>query len=226
MTDDEPVDAEVIETDATELAEPAKPRTKAERLEAKAAKLREAELAREQRRAEAPSGGVDPGSWRTATVVLAAVDLVLVVALVIGVFAWAHQRGRADSAARLSADRAAALQAADNLATNFGTYDYTTLPADFARVEKLLTPSFASSFTSIVSKLAPAITQSKGKSTATIQGSAVASISSSAAVVYVFLDQTVTNAQSTTAQIDRNRLEVDLQRQSNGTWLGSNLLSK
>ena len=58
-----------------------------------------------------------------------------------------------------------------------------------------------------------------GVSVAAVQGAAIESVTTKQAVVLVFLDQTVNTAKSDTARIDRDRLEMTLEKQSNGTWL-------
>jgi hypothetical protein len=67
--------------------------------------------------------------------------------------------------------------------------------------------------------------QYKPQVTARIQGVGVTSSSDSAAVVLVFLDQTVRTSQSSTPRVDRNRLEIHLVN-ADGTWLVDKLLAK
>ena len=118
------------------------------------------------------------------------------------------------------------VKVAQQYAVDFGSYDYQHLDADFQRVATHLTSGFAKSYASVSATLKPTIVQYKGKSTAAVQGVAISSVSTSRAVVLVFLDQTVTTTQQKTARIDRNRLQLTMQRQKNGTWLISDLALK
>jgi Mce-associated membrane protein len=170
-------------------------------------------------------------------VILPSVAAVVVIALA-AALVWSlvrvHQRDTELSAARLelSADqqldaaRTGALKAAQTYAVDFGSYDYAHLDADFRRVTAHLTPAFAKKYASVSSGLRSVIQQYHGKSTAAVQGAAIASITTSSAVVLVFLDQTVTTTQSKTPRIDRNRMQMSMQRKPDGSWLISDLALK
>jgi Mce-associated membrane protein len=190
--------------------------TKAERLEAKAARLRSAE---ERRAADAAAGRAPkPVGLMVATGVLAGVVAALVALLLVLYFSWQHQRD--ENSAR---DDAAA--AAKSFALDFGAYDYQHLDTEFQEVAHRMTPDFARSYLSTSDKLKPTFEQYKTQVTARIQGWGVTSSSTSGATVVVFLDQTVRTSQSSTPRIDRNRLEIHLVH-SGGKWLVSKLLAK
>jgi type II secretory pathway pseudopilin PulG len=162
----------------------------------------------------------------------------VVVVVLAAALAWSlvrvHQRDTELSAARLelSADqqldaaRTGALKAAESYAVDFGSYDYAHLDADFRRVTAHLTPSFAKKYASVSSGLRSVIQQYHGRSSAVVQGAAIASITTSKAVALVFLDQTVTTTQSKTPRIDRNRMQMSMQRKPGGSWLISDLALK
>lgn len=198
--------------------EPDRPKpTKAERLEAKAARLREAE----QRRAEqAAAGGTQPASkaWVLATAVLSVLVAGLVVVLVLGYLSWQHQR-------HVDAARKDAVQAAKTFAVDFGSYDYRHLDTDFREVASRMTPGFAKSYVETSDKLKSTFLQYKTQVTAQIQGYGVTSAGTSKATVVVFLDQTVRTTQSSTPRVDRNRLQIDLVHQ-HGKWLVKHMLAK
>lgn len=208
------------------------PLTKAEKLEAKAAQLREREAARAA--ATPPAGGA-PATKQMLPWLIAVVVLVLAV---VGVSVYAvHESSQADHAQRsahqakqsaaadahLAALRTSALRTATTVATSFGTYDYKTLDADFARTKAYLTPSFAADFAKLTQSLGSLITQAKGQTVATVQDVGIESINPSTAVVLVFLDQKVTSADSSTPRLDHNRLKLTLSLQKNGSWLVSKL---
>ena len=199
------------------------PLTKAEKLEAKAARLREAEAAQAARPVT-----TGPSARMLLPWVIAVAVLVLAV---VGTSVYAvHEQSRADKAARsassaahLNALRDSALKTAATVSQSFGTYDYQTLTADFARTRAYLTPSFAADFAKLTSSLGALITQSKGQTVGTVLSSGLQSITSNTAVVLVFLDQKVTSADSTTPRLDHNRLRLTLALQKDGTWLVSKL---
>jgi Mce-associated membrane protein len=197
--------------------------SKAARLEARAARLREAEERRaEQRRATTPPSGEKLASGRRelliTTVLLGALSAALIVLLVVGYFSWQHQRDVANA-------RIGALKAAKSFALDFGTYDYRSLDADFKKVTEGMTDKFAKDYTSTSSKLKATLVQFKTRVTASIQGAGVTSASTAKATVVVFLDQTVNTSQSSVPRLDRNRLQIKLERH-HGKWLVGTLLAK
>jgi Mce-associated membrane protein len=195
--------------------------TKAARLEARAARLREAEERRAEKQRAAQPAGVEPAPTRgllIATVLLAVLSAGLIVVLVIGYFSWQHQRD-------LTNARAGALKAGKAFALDFGAYDYRSLDADFKKVTTGMTAKFAKDYTDTSSKLKPTLVQYKTRVTSSLQGAGVTSASTTRATVVVFLDQTVNTSQSSVPRIDRNRLQMQLERH-NGKWLVAKLLAK
>jgi Mce-associated membrane protein len=203
-------------TDDSDDAPKTRP-SKAERLEAKAARLREAEEQRAQAAAEGKPGPARRG-FVIATAALGVLCTALIAVLVVGYFSWQHQRD-------VNAARSSAVQAAKTFAVDFGSYDYRHLDADFREVASRMAPAFAKSYTETSDRLKPTFVQYKTQVTARIQGYGVTSVSTSKATVVVFLDQTVRTSQSTTPRIDRNRLEIHLIKHQ-GSWLVEKLLAK
>jgi Mce-associated membrane protein len=200
--------------------------TRAERLEAKAARLREAEERREQ-------GAAGPSPIPVGAIVAAGVLVTaLAAALVVFIVAWHSQRdtshGWRAAWHRLheSADsRSEAVNAAKAFAVDFGSYDYRHLDVEFQEVAKRMTPSFANNYLDSTTKLKPTFVQYKTQVTARIQGYGVTLSAAAKATVVVFLDQTVRTSQSSTPRVDRNRLEIHLVQQD-GKWLVAKLLAK
>lgn len=230
-------DAEPVETEAGKVK-----LTKAEKLEAKAARLREAEQERAARAAERADAG-PPAERGRPNVVALAIAAVLVVGLT-GVLVWslwhahtlsnqkdaANRRLHAAQQKLQSADVGnlalgqSAIAAAKSYALEFGSYDYRHLDADFAKVAAHLTPDFKKSYLESSSRLKAAIEQVHGRAVATVRAAGLVSATTGAAEVAIFLDQKVTTSQSTTPRIDRNRLLVSLVR-SGDNWLISKLTS-
>jgi Mce-associated membrane protein len=207
--------------------------SKAERLEAKAARLRAAE---EQRAALA---GLDPGrpaqqrGLIIATAALGAATLALAILLVLTFVAWQDAKDGAASTPATSGTptlpggppASAAVSAAKAFALDFGSYDYQHLDTEFTEVAARMTPDFAKSYLQTSDRLKPTFVQYKTEVNASIQGFGITSSSATAAVVIVFLDQTVRTSQSSTPRVDRNRLEIHLVN-TDGKWLVSKLLAK
>jgi len=207
--------------------------TRADKLEAKAARIR---LQQERLAADAAAGRLsDRQPFVIATVVLAVVAAALAALLLVTFLAWQDAKdskakaaaiGGVSAAPDLSAPTtAAALATAKAFAIDFGSYDYQHLDTEFQEVAKRMTPSFAHSYLQTSEKLKPTFEQYKTQVTAQIQGFGVTSASPTAAVVVVFLDQTVRTSQTSTPRIDRNRLEIHLVY-TGGKWLVSKLLAK
>lgn len=202
-----------------EQPKPTRLEVKAARLEAKAAKARAADAARADRQT-APAASTHGGT-------IAVVVALLACALAVGTSVYAlHERSAANRAHELDRVRASAIATAQTYAVDFGSYDYKTLKDDFARVTAHLTPEFAKSYDSVATKLDAVIQQYKGKSVGAVQGVALTSVTKSSAVALVFLDQTVTTSQSSQSRVDRNRLQMTMVRQKNGSWLISDLQLK
>ena len=229
MPEDEPP---IADPAAEESGDPAKPKlTKAQRLEAKAARLREAE----QRRAADVASGKPVASrgMVVAVAALTAIAVILAALFTVTLIGWLHRGDTIDrDKAKITAAQAASVQgrnpavaAAKEFALDFGSYDYRHLDADFSEVAQKMTTGFAKSYTQTSDQLKPTLTQYKTQVTARIQGFGLTSSRGNRAVVVVFLDQTVRTSQSSTPRIDRNRLEVHLVH-VHGKWLVAKLLAK
>jgi Mce-associated membrane protein len=218
MTEDDAAQPEpqgpAAEAEGAATARP-KP-TKAEKLEAKAARLRE----EEERRAADTAAGRPPQrrSFVIATAALSVVCAALIALLLVLYFSWQDQRDE-------NSARDDAVAAAKAFALDFGAYDYQHLDTEFQEVAQKMTPDFAKSYLETSDKLKPTFEQYKTQVTARIQDWGVMSSSTSKATVIVFLDQTVRTSQSSTPRIDRNRLEIQLEH-TGGKWLVSKLLAK
>jgi Mce-associated membrane protein len=210
---------------APEATEPGEQKTeqktrlsKAERLEARAARLREAEERRAAQAAAIPDRAQRSRALVIALSVLSAVTAALVTLLVITFVSWNHQRD-------VNSARTRATEAAKTFALDFGSYDYRHLDADFHEVATRMTANFAKHYIDSSTRLEPTFVQYKTQVSARIKGVGVTSVSSSRAVVIVLLDQTVRTSQSSTPRLDRNRLEVHLVHER-GKWLVQQLFAK
>ena len=203
--------------------------SKADRLEAKAARLREAA----ERAAAAPPAPVVQRHAVVLLVVSVSSALLLSVVLVVYFVQLSHKNSKihslehalapASAGAPGGALGASALAAAKQYAVDFSSYDYANLDHDIQLVESHLTPDFRAKYEQIAAPLRTLAPKYKSRETATVQSAGIQSLSRSTAVVLLFLDQTVTSTQVTTPRIDRNRVVMTLQRQPDGRWLISDM---
>lgn len=159
----------------------------------------------------------DP-SARRRFLVVEAVSLVVIVGLAV---ALAVSQVQLSDQSSLNADRTSAVAAAKAYSSDVATYSYLHLRRDFGRVESESTASFRRTFIQSSRSLRKVLVQYKAVATAKVLRVGVESISSSNAVVLLFVNQSVKN----TAQgvsTDTNRIEVTLVRSGN-RWLLQNL---
>ena len=143
--------------------------------------------------------------------VTALIVVLLVAAVIVSQWQLSDQRS-------LTADRASALSTATSFAIDVSSYDYRQLHQDFARVEAESTTSFAKNFVQSSGSLSKVLVQYKATAKAKVLAAGLVSISSSKAVVILFVNQTVTNtAQTNGPTVDNSRVRVYLVR-SAGRW--------
>jgi Mce-associated membrane protein len=149
-------------------------------------------------------------------IVTALVLALLVAALVVTQWQLADQRS-------LNNERSSALSAARTYAADVAGYDYRHLHQDFARVEQEATPSFRRSFIKSSNGLSKVLVQYHATASAKVIAAGLASVSSTQAVVVLFVNQSVSNtAQKGGPTTDDSRITLTLDR-SGGRWLISDL---
>jgi Mce-associated membrane protein len=156
------------------------------------------------------------GPWVVVTAVLAVLLVVLVVGCVLLGVRVIHDR-------RINSARSSALGAAQQYATDFGTYDYKNLDASFARIANDLTGPFKDTYSRTAASLKATVIQYQEQATSAVQGAGVTSVSPHRAVVIVLFDQSVRSINSTTPVINRTRASITLVRNGGGRWLMSAL---
>jgi Mce-associated membrane protein len=114
--------------------------------------------------------------------------------------------------------RAELLGVAETYAINLSSYDYAKLDQDFARVLDTATGEFKDQYQVAKESLREAIVKFRGKATGTVLARAVLSFGGGQAQVILFVDQTVTNANTAQPRIDRLRMRMGLEKHS-GRWL-------
>ena len=154
-------------------------------------------------------------SARRRFLVVEGVSLVVIVGLAIALIVSQVQLSNQDS---LNPDRTSAVAAAKAYAHDVATYSYLHLHRDFGRVESESTPSFRRSFIRSSDSLAKVLVQYKATASAKVLAAGVSSISSTKAVVLLFVNQSVANSTQQGLSTDDSRIEVTLLR-SGGRWL-------
>ncbi|MGQ0847315.1 MAG: Mce protein [Sporichthyaceae bacterium] len=169
----------------------------------------------ETRTDEAPAATGRPARTR---LVVPGLSLALVLALAGA--GWFGLEARSDTEREDA--RRAAVAAATGYAVDLTTYDHARLDADFQKVLDNSVGEFRSEYTAASDSLRKFIAQFKAKATGKVLESAVLSGDSERAVVLLFVDQTVANANSKETRIDRSRMRMELEKQD-GRWLISGL---
>jgi Mce-associated membrane protein len=165
----------------------------------------EPEVRREQR----------DSSARRRFLVVEAVSLVVIVGLAVALLFSQLQLSNQNS---LNTDRSSAVAAAKADANDVATYSYLHLHRDFGRVESESTPAFRRSFIRSSDSLSKVLVQYKATASAKVLAAGVSSISSTKAVVLLFVNQTVANSTQQGVSTDDSRIEVTLVR-GDGRWL-------
>jgi Mce-associated membrane protein len=161
---------------------------------------------------------VDPAPRGRRPALLPALILVLVAGLATAVV----QTVRLSHEHDLAQARRQAIAAASNYATDITTYDFSHLDAQFKKVQDESTGSFRSQYTEASAGLRDLIAKFKATASGKVLEIAVESSDTGHAQILLFVDQTVSNTNSTTPRVDRSRMKMGLEKQ-NGKWLISSL---
>lgn len=138
---------------------------------------------------------------RPATVAL---TLAVLFMLACGAFAWSKVSQLGDDANRPEEAR----QAAMRFAVDLGTYDYRDPAGNFELVAVHSTDNFARQLVEITDALGPLLQETKAVSTAEVAAAGVLSSDEHRAVIDLYLDQTIENANTPAPRVDRNRMEL------------------
>ncbi len=158
-----------------------------------------------------PSGRQRWMHSRAALVSAGALIVALVVGLALSLSALANQNALANS-------RSSALSAARTYTVELASYNYRDLDRDFSTVAANSTPSFRRTFAESSDALKSTLSRYKATAAAKVVATGVVSVSTSRAVVLVFLDQNIANSTQTKPSTDRSQVEITLVR-SGGRWL-------
>ena len=103
-------------------------------------------------------------------------------------------------------------------AVDIATYDYHHLDQDFGKVTSHATGKFKDQFSKASADLKPLLVQYQGTAKASVHGAGISDATTDRVTVVLFVDQTITNTNSPTPRVDRNRVTMVLVRES-GRWL-------
>ena len=147
--------------------------------------------------------------------VIEAASLVVIAGLAVALIV---SQVRLSNQGSLAVDQTSAVATAKVDANDVATYSYLHLHRDFGKVESESTPSFRRSFIGSSNGLSKVLVQYKATASAKVLAAALSSISSSKAVVLLFVNQSVANSTQQGVSTDDSRIEVTLVR-GNGRWL-------
>jgi Mce-associated membrane protein len=174
---------------------------------------------------ERPTAGSSAGAKVAIGTVVLAVVAVTVLAVVVQRYSSRTDRVTSDAVASDLAGPAAraAEAAAVNEVRATLSYNYKTLPADFANAEKGLTPNFRSNYAhTTATQVEPNAKKYSAISTADVSAAGVSSAAPKAVTVLVFANQTVQNTLLAHPRLDRTRIKVSMVNLG-GKWLIDNL---
>lgn len=103
------------------------------------------------------------------------------------------------------------------------SYNYKTLPKDFATAEAGLTPSFKASYIhETQTQLEGPAKRLHAVTKASVVSAGVVTNTATTATVLAFIDQTSTNSELSNSRLDRSRARITLEK-INGKWLLNSL---
>lgn len=115
-----------------------------------------------------------------------------------------------------------AVREAKVLAVQLTSYDYRQVDDYFETLEKISTGDFADKYATSTDELREMVTSTESVVEARVLSTGLSSLSDDKAVVTLFVDQTVRNKALEAPRIDRNRVELTLERDGDA-WLISEL---
>lgn len=173
------------------------------------------------RPASAETAGLSGGAKLAIAALVLAVVAVTVLAVVMQRYSSRTHRVTSDAVASYLAGpgaRAAEAAAINEVRATL-SYNYKTLPADFAAAEKGLTPNFRSNYAhTTATQVAPNAKKYSAISTADVSAAGVSSAAPKAVTVLVFANQTVQNTLLAHPRLDRTRIKVSMVNLG-GKWL-------
>ena len=166
--------------------------------------------------------GVERDQWARDTRSRWGPTLLIVLILAAAAFAisqgreWQDQRGAAS-------DRSEAVSVAKKVAVELSTTNFETVDADLDAVLKLATGEFETTVRGNKSAQSALVKQYKVRSATEIDESGVVSQSADTVKVALALTSQIKNSRSDDIQTQLYRMVVQVQKQSDGLWLASNV---
>lgn len=161
-----------------------------------------------------PSGA--PGRVGSRRLSLTSVGVILLLLLSIGTSAFLgwreYQRHQLDAAS------ATALQAAKDYAVVLTTLDAKNIDDNYRKSLDGATGEFKDAYSQGASQLRQVLIDNKASGTGVVVSAAVKSASLDKVEVLLFVDQSITNAQNPSPRIDRNRIDMTMDKVG-GRWL-------
>ncbi len=149
--------------------------------------------------------------WQVAAGVLAVALVAVLVVLVLTMRSLSHERDLSDAAKQAEA-------AARKAVVSMTTYDYQTIPRDFAWVNDAGTAKFRKQYAEVSAPIKKLVAQLKARAVGSVVASAADVQDVDHVTVLVFVDQTLTNPGQSQPGLDQPRVTMSMVRQG-GRWL-------
>ncbi|MCW2857404.1 MAG: hypothetical protein JWR52_3019 [Marmoricola sp.] len=149
--------------------------------------------------------------WQVATGVLAVALVAALVVLVLTLRSLSHEHDLTDAGTQAQA-------AARKAVVSMTTYDYRTLPHDFAWVDDAGTAKFRKQYAEVSAPIKKLVLQLKAHAVGSVVASAAEVKDVDHVLVLVFVDQTLSNPGQAQPGLDQPRVTMSMVRQG-GRWL-------
>lgn len=149
--------------------------------------------------------------WQVAAGVLAVALVAALVVLVLTMRSLSHERDLSDAGKQAEA-------AARKAVVSMTTYDYQTIPRDFAWVNDAGTAKFRKQYAEVSAPIKKLVAQLKARAVGSVVASAADVQDVDHVTVLVFVDQTLTNPGQSQPGLDQPRVTMSMVRQG-GRWL-------
>ena len=165
-----------------------------------------------------PTAAPRQPAWQAPNSVLIALGVLVAILLGGVIWLWLLVMGQHST----NSNRDAAQTTARRVATDFATYDYTTVDAQFARMAAESTGAMQAQVKQSQQSVVPLIKAAKAKAVGTVRDSAVVLSHGNQISVIAVVDETVSNTAVPKGSLKRYRFLLVMQK-VHGHWLLANL---
>lgn len=174
-----------------------------------------AEVTEADEAAEATESVAEPSKRRVGLAALVCALLFAVLVAALGFLGW-----RQYEQYRVSAASDAALQAAKDYAVVLTTLDAKNIDENYRKSLDGATGEFKDAYSQGANQLRQVLIDNKASGTGIVVAAAVKSATPDKVEVLLFVDQSITNANNPSPRIDRNRIDMTMEKNGD-RWLAS-----